>query len=198
VSAAEILRTEFDRLLAANGPPTPAHGDPPADDARTRLDFGLSARIADLTGLDFVQLVTVEYYGGGTGLEPIIGALGGGPPCDQARRAYVHWAATFSSNPQAVAAMIRLYTDPALDGPAQRSAWLQAFLDGFSLRVPRPPSTPCTPERQPIPAQIAELTGLPFEPLALIERKGGRAGLRHTLRSLPHLPGQQAAIQACA
>lgn len=198
MSPAEILRAEVDRLLEIHGPPTPAHGDPPADDAATRLGFGLSARIAELTGLDFLQLVTVEYYQGGVGLEPIIASLGMDRASDEARRAYVHWAATFASNPQAVQAMIEIYTDPALDGPAQRERWLSILLDGFTLRVPRPPSTPCTPERQPIPAKIAELTGLPFEPLALIERKGGRAGLRHTLQSLPDLPAQQAAIQACA
>ena len=194
--AAAFLRTTFDRLIAESGPAKPAVGDPIADTQADRLRHGLAARLATITGLDFLKLATLEHYQGGHGLAQLVERLPDDEAGRAARQALAAWRATLATRSEAARHLVEVLRDPGLDPERQREAWLEGFLEGWETRVPRPPSAPPDRARMKASAACADHTGLPFEKLALIESKGGRRGLRHTLASIPDLPGLEACLAA--
>ncbi len=187
--ALSTLRHMYEGLVAKSGPATLPTGEALSDSEAARLRYGLAARVAEITELDFLELATAQCYRGGNGIAQVVECLPNDERGRAARRAVAAWEATLLSNEGAAQRLVDSLRDPELEPDRQREVCLDGFLEGWRIRVPRRAERPLERSRMPRSAACAEHTGLSFEKLALIERKGGRLALLHVLRSIPDLPG---------
>ncbi|TVQ91356.1 MAG: hypothetical protein EA397_09870 [Deltaproteobacteria bacterium] len=164
---------------------------PIVDDEASRKRRALPNAIAELTGLDFVQLATVQVWRGLFGLYAITDELdtdeAGLKARDLVRRAL---AITGMRESRRLASLFQDHKDPSLDDQAQREAWLDLVIESRELSGMFAPPKP-TKENWPRFSRCSELTGLPFEELVMAV--GGSEtspdNLGGLLRAMPDLPG---------
>lgn len=192
LTGSEYLDALYQDMLELNGPATTyAHGEI-VDDENNRLLFPYSDAMANVTGLDFVQLATIQFYQGLYGVDQVVDHLEPtNPGLEQAEYYQSLRTLTTSLYYEEAAIFLESLEDATLStAEAQNEIYVTVFLEAWNLMVPGDPIA-LNEAYYPQAAECAELTGLDFEVLATVQQKGGTNGLQIMIDLFPELENRE-------
>lgn len=189
---AEAYQAAVERHGAA-----PRRGQKLADSDDARAHYPLAAAISNATGLDFVQLASLEFWKGTRAIERVVNHMPDDDVGRRVRRMLLYVSAAQMLRPAQVERFFEHLRDESKSPEEQREIWLEALLEGHALgrrggagrRKPRASGLPKA-------KACAELTGLPVGKLLLLAEWAGHAGFRDTIRLFPDLPNREACLEA--